>query len=188
MKQINFLRLQQEKIRQKAKRVFYIQILGLSALVIYALVVIGAFAYYFVLTREEKLMQQKIDSQREIIKSEIATETKQVYLRNKAAALGNILESARNHQIIIEGIFNLLTPGIEISGFEVSSTESISFSGRAMDFDSLAKFFDNIKKGSLGENLPIYSASVGRVAFDKKGGYSFSVNMSLVKDKNAQKK
>jgi len=179
MQQINFLRLQQEKIRQRAQRTLYLQLTSFSILIIYGLVVIGVFSYYFVLGREKSLLEGKIETARSGIKQEISIETKQTYLKNKVTSLTNILESSRNHQIIVQGILSLLTQGVEIKNFSVSSPTDMVFSGKAINFSSLQNFMDNLKKGELAEGLTVKSARIESVTLDKDGGYGFSIRLSL---------
>lgn len=179
MQQINFLRLAQVKIRQKAQRTLYLQLSAFSILIIYGLAVVGAFSYYFVLGREKKLLDSKITLARTDIKQEIGIETKQTYLKNKVTSLTNIMESSRNHQIIVQGILSLLTQGVEIKNFGVSSSEDMVFTGKAINFLALENFLNNLKKGELVEGLSIRSARVESISLDKDGGYGFSIRLSL---------
>ena len=179
MQQINFLRLAQVKIRQKAQRILYLQLSASSILIIYGLVVIGAFSYYFVLGREKNLLESRIAAARTGIKQEISVETKQTYLKNKVTSLTNIMESSRNHQIIVQAILSLLTQGVEIKNFGVSSSEDMVFSGKAINFASLQNFLDNLKKGELAEGLTVKFARIESVSLDKDGGFSFSIRLSL---------
>jgi nitrogen fixation/metabolism regulation signal transduction histidine kinase len=179
MQQINFLRLQQEKIRQKAQRTLYLQLSAFSILIVYALVVIGVFSYYFVLGREKSLLDDKIQTARSGIKQEIGIETKQTYLKNKVSSLTNIMESSRNHQVIVQGILSLLTQGVEIKNFGVSSSEDMVFSGKAISFPALEAFLNNLKKGELVKGLSVKSARIESITLDKDGGYGFSIRLSL---------
>ncbi len=179
MKGVNFLRAQREKIKRRTKRLFIVQISSLLLLLIYGLVVIGVFAFYFISKKEGDALNKKISSQRNKIEQAVDVETKQVYLKNKADNLINVFENARNHQLLIEGLFSLLPEGISIRGFDVAQTEEIRFQGRAVDFASLERLFENVKKGKLTEEIPLYSAYVGKVSLLKEGGFSFELSLYL---------
>lgn len=179
MQGINFLRLKQEKIRQKTQRVFFVQISVLSILVLYGLLVIGIFSYYFILNREAKVFEEKISFQNNRIKKEVATETKQIYLKKKTASLTSVLQSARNHQLLVEGVFSLLPEGISVSGFNVSEKGEVSFQGKAVNFSSLKALFENIKKGQLVEELPIYGASINSISLNEENGFNFGLTLYL---------
>lgn len=179
MQGVNFLRIYQEKIRQRAQRIFYLQLSAFSLLVIYGLVVVGTFAYFFILGSEGKILDDKINFQKKRIEEAVATETKQVYLKSKLTNLANVLESSRNHQLVVEGVFSLLPEGVEVQGFSLSEKGEVSFQGRASSFQSLKNLFENIEKGQLAGKLPIYKAVVTQVSLDEKGGFNFGMVLNI---------
>ena len=178
MKAINFLRSQREKIRQKAQRLFYLQITAIAFLVIYALIVAGTFSYYFILTKESQNLDQKITLQKTRVGSNINVETRQFFLKRKVQDLEEIFKTARNHQTTVEGFFTLLGEGIEVKGFSLSEEGQISLNGYAIDFLSLKNFLENIKRAKLGEQK-IYTATVNKVSLSEKPGFSFSITLYL---------
>ena len=187
MKLINFLKSRQEQIKQKAKRLFFIQIFALLILVAYGLLIIGTFSYYFILGQEKKALDSKINFQKKSIEAVSGVETKQVYLKNKTANLKQILENAQNNQAIVEGFFELVPEGIEVKGFAVSEEGTVSFEGEATTFSSLKTLFDNMEKRRLGQ-YQIDAASVETISLGKEGGYSFSLMLYLRLGKKIEEK
>jgi Tfp pilus assembly protein PilN len=179
MPEINFLRLQQEKLKQKTQRLFIVQVSALSLLVFYFLIVAGTFAYYFVLGKEANLLDTEIDTMRSNIQKAVGVETKEVYLKSKAANLSSILESAKSHQLIVEEIFSLLPQGVEINNFEVSPGGQISFSGKAISFDTLNQLLDNIQGQSQGKEITIYASTVNKISLSEKGDLSFDLTLYI---------
>lgn len=181
---INFLKneaIKQKKIAKKKKMVLFsfVSMVGL-----YLLVVLGFFAYSLILTTKSKNIIAKIDTAETQVRSRQDLELMTILLAKKTDSLGIILTNQKRHQQITDYFFSILPAGVSVQGFEISSENNLSFSGKADSLKSLKTFFDNIIN-KQSDILVISKASIGGLSArtdlnSGAVGYNFSVVLSFL--------
>lgn len=185
MRKINFLAKYQEQLKQKTRRLFFLQVSAFSILIVYGLVMVATFAYHFILSKENQSLDNNINLQKKRIEEASVAETKQTYLKAKTVNLKQILSEAQSHQIVIEGFFNLIPEEIDIKGFVISQNEVVTFQGRTATFAPLAKLISNIQKRQFGQRQ-IFAVSLDNFSLNNEGDYSFSFTLYLQPPKNQE--
>jgi Tfp pilus assembly protein PilN len=178
MQELNFLKSQQQQLKKKAQRQFFLQISAFSLLVVYGLIILATFTYNFLLKKESQSLADRISQQKQKIESAAEVETKQVYLKSKIINLQQILATAQDNQKLIEGFFSLLPEGVAVKGFDISQKGMLEFTGSAESFTVLDNLFKNVEKKQLGQKQ-IFGASVGKVTLEKGAGFNFSLTLLL---------
>jgi len=174
-KGINFLAGRQAGIRARLARAKKIQVFAFSILVVYSLSVLVIFSLYFWQKAENKKTRALIEREKGAIQKRIDVEMKQIFLKDKLASLMPILESKRQYQEAIEAVFTLVPPGLSISGFAISESGEVSFSGETNDFSDFEKFLAGLEKKSVTPEFTVNFAKVENLRVRLEEGYNFRV-------------
>jgi len=170
---INFLAGRQAEIRARLARAKKNQVFAFSILIIYSLSVLVVLSLYFWQKAENKKTRALIEREKRAIQERVDLEMKQIFLKDKLASLMPILEAKRQYQEAIEAVFTLVPPGLSISGFAISESGEISFSGETADFSDLEKFLAGLEKKSITPEFTVNFAKVENLRVRLEKGYNF---------------
>ena len=176
-KSINLLKDKKELYEKKKKKKFVVRAGSLALLLVYSLGAILIFGYSLVLKKESYALSDNITKAKTEIEALGPVETKQVYLKNKAQSLTQILTSQKEHQRLVETVFNLLTQGVEVSGFNIDKEAEVSFQGKSQSLADLLNFFDELKSHYKTGDALIRIVEISEVRFNYKEGYTFNVHI-----------
>lgn len=178
--EVNFLAEKQAEYEKQRRRLLLIQVSAFSLLVIYILGLSGLFAYSFYLNQKKKSLETKAKVLSAQVQELSPIEAKYLFIKTKLDALSPILASQRKNQDLVEAILTLLTPGISVSGLNVTEDGNISFSGEAIDFAALNQFLTNLERGSLTPSVRLQLAEIKGVGLRSEGSYNFSIVLKLI--------
>jgi len=176
-KNINFLKDRIALLKKKSRRLFFIRTWSLGLLVVYGVLVIGAFSYNLVLKKQDQTLKEKIQREKKVIESLRPIETKQFYLASKVKSLSEILASKRWYQEIVDSLFFILPEGMSVSNFHIGEDGTVSFSGTCATLRVLKNFLDVLEsKGEVSE-VVVKQAQIGSVNYGLQKEYQFNVSV-----------
>lgn len=180
MQNINFLKDRLVHLQKKAKKVFLIKSWSLVALVVYGLLVFGAFSYYLIAKKRNKVLNDKISYQEELVTNLRSVEAKQLYLTAKSKSLSKIFASQKKHQQIIETILSLLPSGVSVNDLVIDEEGMVSFSGSCVSFQILEEFLNNLEKEAEDSTfLKVKKAKIGQVSYGWQQEYAFEAQLAF---------
>ncbi len=180
---INLLGKQRAHLIIAAKRIYYIQIISFSVLIIYLFVVISLFSLTTLLNFKIKQVEQKIAHETNTIKELSDTEVRYYLLKNKVKGINSVYDQLRNQHELIQSFFENLPAGISISGFLINETGEITFNSMASRSDILEEFIIKLEGKNIGSNIIITQARISNISLNPDGNYNFStlIKVEMVK-------
>lgn len=180
MQNINFLKDRLAQLKKKAKKSFALKTWSLVTLVVYGILVFGAFSYYLVAKERNKVLKEKIIQEEILITSLRPIEMKQIYLTSKAKSLTVIFASQKKHQKIIGTILALLPGGVSVDNLTIDNEGLVNFSGSCVSFKILQEFFNNLETEAKNSTfLKVKKAQIGQITYGWQQDYSFEVQLAF---------
>ena len=183
-KSINFLKKQVKQFEVKQKRFFYVKIALVMSLLTYLFIMIGLVIYSMALDKQKTKFQAQMAEIRQSVDSLRSVEAKQILLKNKTASLTEILSSQKQHQRLIETIFQLIPAGVMIGGLNINQSGTVGFSARTQDLKLLTDFLNNLVTYASEPSNQLNNITVENVIFSLQGGYAANINLFFTEDKN----
>ncbi len=180
MQNINFLKDRLAQLKKKAKKSLVLKTWSLVALVVYGILVFGAFSYYLVAKGKNQVLKAGIDREEALITNLRPIETKQIYLTSKAKSLTTIFASQKKHQKIIETILALLPSGVSVDDLTIDKEGLVNFSGSCASFKILQEFFNNLETEAGNSTfLKVKKAEIGKITYGWQQEYGFGVELAF---------
>lgn len=183
-KSINFLKKQASQIKVKQQRFLYVKIGLIIGLTVYVITVVLLILYSLILSKQQTVIQGQLTDTKKSIESLKSVESKQILLKNKTASLTEILVSQKQHQKLIETIFQLIPEGVMINGLNINQSGSVNFSAITQDLPLLTGFLNSLATYASEPKNQLKNITIESVMFSLQSGYSANINLFFSEDSN----
>ncbi|NMB56329.1 PilN domain-containing protein [Candidatus Beckwithbacteria bacterium] len=176
---VNFLQNQKAKLLLQSKRIYLIQSISITVLLIYFFFVSLVFSYYAYLNYKIGNINKQIVNKTEEIKALSDKEGMYLIMKNKTKSAIEIVNSMQAHQSLLQAVFKILPENISVENLKIDENNQITFSGLAYSYQDIEKFLKNIEANNEAQLVKINQASIENLKIDNNNLYSFSVKLLL---------
>jgi len=176
-KKINFLKKRVEKIRKKAKRLFFVRMISLVVLVFYGLIVLGVTSFFLLVVKKRyQNLQNNIAQKKKDIQSLEEIETKYTYLDDKSGNLEEVFEQRNNYYETLALFFEIFPENFFLTDLSIDEQNRVYFSGWTSKFTDLKNFLTDLENQKQAEMIQATSKEIN---YGSKEGYSFTLEVAF---------
>jgi len=179
IKKINFLRERTAAFRKKARKLFLFRVWSIGLLVIYSLIVFGAFSLRLLVKKENQLLEGKMANQEQVIKNLQPTETKQTYLVHKTRSLAKVMGEKEKRQQVVEAFLSFVPAGVSITAFHIEENGEINFSASCARFALLNNLLQTLRAQNDFSGLVLKRVQIKEINYGLGEDYHFRILLAF---------
>ncbi len=175
--EIDFLKGKSEEIRNKKRRSRLIKTFSFAMIILYLIVTGATFGMYYLKKNNINAVDAQISSITDEISDMQTKETKQILLANKLETIAPLLDSKKEHKLLIGTVFEIVPENVSVSNFRITEGNVLEFSISSQDFEAIKQFFFNLKLEKYP--LTIEEAKIENFTFNKENNYSMGIKLKV---------